>query len=257
MSCTKFYFNNLALDAVLTPETENAQFPVENIQDARRTKVFRSTTNSDYIYFDFGSAEPVDSCFLVGHTLDGLGFSGSATLELNNVATWTSGAIATITLTLDTANNLAFGELVASVNARYAKLILNSTLGYCEVSKIFIGVGENLGTENDISYPLNVTFANNSTIQKNRYGQRFVDEINEQKKFSGDLKTMTNAEVEVIHDLARQNSNTKPFFLRISNVNVFTDNDRVNGYYYLTSEPKFTYESGGFWSVSLAMEEGT
>lgn len=256
MSCTKFYFNNLALDAVLTPETENAQFPAENIQDARRTKIFRSTTNSDHIYFDFGSAEPVDSCFLVGHTLDGLGFT-TATLELNNVATWTSGAIATITLTLDTANNLAFGELVASVNARYAKLILNSTLGYCEVSKIFIGVGENLGTENDFSYPLNVTFANNSTIQKNRYGQRFVDEINEQKKFSGDLKTMTNAEVEVIHDLARQNSNTKPFFLRISNVNVFTDNDRVNGYYYLTSEPQFTYESGGFWNVSLAMEEGT
>jgi hypothetical protein len=256
MSCTKFYFNNLALDAVLTPETENAQFPVENIQDARRTKVFRSTSNSDFIYFDFGSAEPIDSIFLVGHTLDGLGFT-TASLELNSVATWVGSPGATIAITVDSANNIAFGELGSPVTFRYAKLILTSTLGYCEVSKIFIGVGENLGTENDFSYPLNVTFANNSTIQKNRYGQRFVDEINEQKKFSGDLKTMTNAEVEVIHDLARQNSNTKPFFLRISNVNVFTDNDRVNGYYYLTSEPQFSYESGGFWSVSLAMEEGT
>lgn len=256
MSCSKFYFNNLALDAILTPETENAQFPVENIKDARRTKVFRSTSNSDFIYFDFGSAEPIDSVFLVGHSIDGVGFT-TASLELNNVATWTSGAIATIPITIDTANNLAFGELVASVNARYAKLILTSTLGYCEVSKIFIGVGENLGTENDFSYPLNVTFANNSTVQKNRYGQRFVDEVNEQKRFKGDLRTMTNAEVEVIHDLARQCSNTKPFFLRISNVNIFNDNDRINGYYYLTSEPQFSYESGGFWSVSLDMEEGT
>ncbi len=256
MSCTKFYFNNLALDAVLTPETENAQFPAENIQDARRTKVFRSTSNADYIYFDFGSAESIDSVFLCGHILDGLGFT-TASLELNSVATWVGAAPSTIAITVDAENNLAFGELGTPVSYRYAKLILTSTLGYCEVSKIFIGLGENLGTENDFSYPLGITFANNSTIQKNRYGQRFVDEINEQKTFRGDLRSMTNAECEVIHDLARQCSNTKPFFMRISNVNIFTDNDRVNGYYYLTQEPQFSYESGGFWSVSLAMEEGT
>lgn len=256
MSCTKFYFNNLTDDAVLTPSTENAQFPAENIQDARRTKVWRSTSNSDHIYFDFGSVEPIDSCFMVGHSLNGLGFTG-ASLELNNVATWTSGAIATIPLTLDAENNLAFGELVNSVNARYGKLILTSTLGYCEVSKIFVGLGENTGTENDFSYPLSVTFSNNATIQKNRYGQRFVDEVNEQKRLTGEIKTMTNAEVEVIHDLARQNANTKPFFLRISNVNIFSDSDRMSGYYYLLNEPTFTYESGGFWSVQLNMEEGT
>jgi hypothetical protein len=255
MSCTKFYFRNLALDAVITPSTENAQFPASNIADARRSKVFRSTTNSDHIYFDFGAAESIDSFFMVGHTFDGLGIV-TASLELNNVATWTSGAPVTIPITIDTENDMAFGDVGTPGNYRYAKLIITSTLGYCEIGKIFIGLGSDLGTENDFQYPLSIKFSNNSTIQRNRYGQKFIDEIREQKIFGGEMRSMTNDEVEEIHDLARQCSTTKPFFMRISNVNVFNDTDRLSGYYYLRDEPEFTFDRGGYWSVKLGLEEG-
>lgn len=254
--CTKFYFNNLAESAVLNPSSENAQFPAENIQDARRTKVFRSNTNSDHVYFDFGSAEPIDSFVAVGHIIDGFGFV-SASLELNNVATWTVGAIATIPVTIDTINDIAHGELVTPVNARYAKLILTSTLGYCEVSKVFIGLKEEIGTTSDFTFPLTFQMDNKAIVQRNRYGQKFVDEIVSSKKFKGDLRTLTNDEVEMVYNLANQNSFTKPFFMRIEAAQVFTDNDRVNGYYYLVDDPSFSYEAGGFWSTSLTLEEGT
>jgi hypothetical protein len=253
--CTKFYFNNLVSGSVLNPSTENAQFPAENILDSRRTKVFRSNTNSDHVYFDFGAAEPIDSFVAVGHIIDGFGFV-SASVELNNVATWTTGAIATIAVTIDNVNGIAHGELVSPVNARYAKLIMTSTLGYCEVSKVFIGVKEEVGTDNDFTFPLTFQMDNRASVQKNRYGQRFVDEITTSKKFRGDLKTMTNDEVDMVYDLANQNSFTKPFFMRIEDAEVFNDNDRVNGYYYLTEDPSFSYDNGGFWSTSLSLEEG-
>ncbi len=256
MSCTKFYYNNLALDASLSASSENAQFPLENIQDPRRTRVFRSGDNADHIYFDFGSAEPIDSIFLVGHQLSGLGFT-TASLELNSVASWSSGAPATIAITVDAANNMAFGSINSPETYRYAKLILTSTLGYCEVGKIFIGEGTDLGTENDFTFPLDIAFNNNSTIQKNRYGQKFIDELNEQKRFGGELQMMTNEEVEIIYQMARQCSTTKPFFMRISNVNMFSDNDRASGYYYLVNEPVFLYQKGGYWNTKLVLEEGT
>lgn len=253
--CTKFYYNNLLESAVVNPSTENAHFPASNILDPRRTKVWRSTTNADHVYFDFGAAEPIDSIVMVGHIINGFGFT-TASLELNNVATWTSGAIATIPVTIDTINGIANGELVTPVNARYAKLILTSTLGYCEVSKTFIGIKEEIGTANDFTYPLKIRWDDLASISKNRYGQLFVDEVTMQKSFSGAINTMTNDEVELVYDLFKQNSITRPFFMRIETATIFNDNDRVAGYYYLEKEPEFNYVSGGFWNVGLDLREG-
>jgi hypothetical protein len=252
--CTKFYFNNLVPEAIVNPSTENALFPASNILDDRRTKVFRSTTNSDHVYFDFGAAESIDSFVAVGHTLNGFGYS-TVSLELNNVATWTSGALATISVTIDTLNDIAHGSLVTPVNARYAKLIMTSTLGYCEVSKIFIGRMEEIGT-NDLAYPLKFQMNNLGIVSKNRLGQKFFDSIASQKQFSGSIDAMTNDEVDVIYDLANQCSFDAPFFIRIEDASVFNDNDRVAGYYYLKDDPVFTYTQGGFWSTALNLEEG-
>lgn len=252
--CTKLYHNNLVPLANLIPSSENALFPAENIQDARRTKVFRSNTNSDHLYLDFGAAESIDAFLCVGHIINGLGVS-TVSVELNNVATWTSGAIATIAVTLDSLNNIGFGSLVTPVNARYAKIIMTSTLGYCELSKVFIGRMNEIGT-NDFNYPLAFSLDNKATIARNRYGQKFVDEIATQKTFKGDISAMTNTECEVIYDLVNNVSTTKPFFMRIEGAQVFSDPNRVAGYYYLKSEPTFTYSTGGFWSIGLDMEEG-
>lgn len=252
--CTKFYYNNMADVAVMTPSTENAQFPVENIQDGRRTKVFRSTSNSDYIYLDLGAAEAIDSFVTVGTPLDGFGVS-SISVELNNVATWTSGALATISVTIDNLNNIAFGSLVTPVNARYAKIIMTSTLGYCELGKIFLGEMNEIGT-NDFAYPLKYQMNNLTSVSKNRGGQKFFDVVPSQKIFSGSIDAMTNTECDVIYDLANYVSFDRPFFFRIEDAQVFSDNNRVSGYYYLKDDPVFNYSAGGFWSVGLNLEEG-
>jgi hypothetical protein len=226
---------------------------VENIQDDRRSKVFRSTTNSDHVYFDFGAAEPVDSFVAVGDYINGLGFT-AASLELNNVATWTMGALATIPITIDAVNQIAFGKIVTAVNARYAKLILTSTLGYCEVSNIFIGMEDEIGT-NDFQFPLAYKENNSAIVQTNRFGQKFIDEINVRKSFKGSIASMTNAECEIIYDMVNDRSSTKPLFMRIQDAQVFLDGNRTAGMYYLATDPEFAYTQGGFWAVSLELEE--
>lgn len=254
--CTKWYYNNLATSANLSPSSENALYPAENIQDTRRTRVWRSTTNTDHIYFDFGSAENLDSIVLVDSLFNGFGFT-TASLELNSVATWTSGAPVTISITIDNTNGIAFGKHSSTVNYRYAKLILTSTLGYCEVSKVFIGVEREVSAQVDFSYPLKYSNQDKSIVAKNRYNQIFVDSIYRFKQISGQINTMTNSEVDVLIELDNLCSTTKPFFVRFDQaaVNLMTDNDVMAGYYRLTKELEFSLSSGNYWNTSIDMEE--
>jgi len=254
--CTKWYYNNLAIDANLSPSTENALYPAENIQDTRRTRVWRSTTNADEIYFDFGAAEDIDSIVMVDSLFNGFGFT-TASLELNSVATWVMGAPVTIAITIDNTNGIAFGKHSSVVSYRYAKLILTSTLGYCELSKIFLGVEQEVSAQVDFTYPLKFGYDDKAVVSKNRYNQLFVDEVYRFKNLSGTINTMTNAEVEVLMELDNLCSITKPFFVRFDQaaVNLLTDNDELAGYYRLTKEPEFTLTSGNYWNTSLDMEE--
>jgi hypothetical protein len=107
------------------------------------------------------------------------------------------------------------------------------------------------------SYPLSFAISDNATITKNRLGQKFVDEINKQREIGGSIATMTKEEFTPILDMLKYASITRPVWLIFPEGNITEDNDQVNGYYYLKSEPKPSFVAGNFWNISLAFEEGT
>lgn len=255
--CTKWYFDNLVLDANVSPSTENAQFPASNIADPRRTKVFRSLADTAHVYFDFGAAEEIDSVILVDHTLHGFGIA-TASLELNTVASWSSGAPVTIPITVDDANGIAFGKHSSVVNYRYAKLILTSDLDYCELSKVFIGKERVISAVTDFDYPLGFKRNSAGTKTKNRYNQTFVDEVATFRSITGALKVMTNDEMDVISELDKICSNVRPFFLRFDSgeVELLNDNDEMSGYFMLANEISFQKIRGNYWETGqMTFEE--
>lgn len=256
MSCTKWYYNNLVTDASMSASSENALFPLSNISDIRRTKVFRSLTNADHIYFDFGSAEPIDSIVLVDHIFNGFGIS-TASLELNNVPTWTSGAPVTIAVTIDATNGIGFGKHISTVNYRYAKLLLTSSLSYCELSKIFIGKEAIISDAIDFDYPLKFKRDDKAIISKNRYNQAFVDEVFKVKTITGNLNTMNRDEVDVCLEMDKICSITRPLFVRFEqSVNsLLNDNDELSGYYMFKNEIDLSLVRGGYWNGTISLEE--
>jgi hypothetical protein len=62
------------------------------------------------------------------------------------------------------------------------------------------------------------------------------------------------AEVFAILDYC---SSTLPLWIIFPEGNITLDNNRLNGYYYLTGEPALSFDRGNFWSVNLSFEEGT
>jgi hypothetical protein len=250
---TKFYIYNEVTNATLIPSSVNASFPASNLKDDRRTKVFRSTSNSSDIVFDLGTSRPIDSFFIVDHTTSGFGVN-SLTLELNGTNEWSSPVFSQA-ITLDFDFGIGKAEFTEG-NYRFARLVMTSTAGYCELSNVFIGKRTEY-LDFDISYPLTLVNNNLSIISKNRYGQRFIDEVTTQRKIKGNLENMNQAEADDVISWISYVSNTIPFFVSFDGIQSLTNSNRLNGMYYLNNEPGFTLNRGNYWSCSLDLEEST
>jgi len=247
-----FLYDNLIKSATLTPSTVSAQYPVANLVDDRRSKVYRSTTNSDNIVIDLGSAKAINA-FSIVHNGTSFGVT-TVTLQLNSTNVWTSPAVTQV-ITLDTTHGIGYYIFNDNQTYRYARIVLTSSLGYCEVSKIFLGQYASIG-DLTFEYPIKYKQNNNSTVTKNRLGQRFIDLINTQKEISGSISTMTKEEVAPLLSMLDYCSFTLPIWMIFPQGNITTDNDRINGYYYLKDDPTLSFVVGNYWNTELAFEEG-
>lgn len=248
----RFYAHNLTDKATITPSSENAEFPVSNILDNRRTKVFRSTSNSTSIVFDFGTFQEIDSFAIVGHTFYGFGFT-SITLEFNNTNSWTTPAFSQ-TLTPDYEFDFCNFEFSNVQNYRYARLVLTNTEGFCEISNVFFGKRTQF-VDTDYSYPLGFRYKNLGTINKNRYGQKFVDEITLQKLLDGKIDYIASSNIDEYFEMTDLLSTTVPFFVVFDTTTIMGNMNRMNGMYYFSDESDPKLQSGNYWTDMHKLEE--
>lgn len=250
----KLYSNNLIEQAVIAASSENAQFPKENLQDYRRTKVFRSTSNSSSITFDLQETSLIDSIIIVDEPRNGFGIS-TITLELNATSDFTTPAF-TQALTLNETHGIAHAEF-AQQSYRFARLVMTSTLGYCELSKVFLG--EKIEFPNNMGIDLGWSYQDDelSTVKKNRYGQRFIDVIARQKSLSFAIRSMNADELDQIMEIYDQKGKTKPFYVRIGDDTIVNDPDRFAGVFFLESIPSVINKSFGLYDLSMSIEEAT
>jgi hypothetical protein len=251
----KFLSNNLIDSATLTASTENAQYPVSNINDPRRTKTFRSTSNSDNIVIDFGSAEEIDHFAIVDNWQNGFGVT-SITIEGNGTDSWGAPAFST-TATLDTTFGVSIKAFASAQTYRFWRIVLTSTLGYCEIANMFLGKATQI-TTNGLAYGWQ--YRNNDLSRKssNRYGQRFVDDIGTQKFLSNlQFQVMDKDEIDLVLSVYDRNREVKPFFvaLPLESDSLFNNDDRFNGFYYFNAEPRVNNINSGYYNTTLNLIE--
>lgn len=247
-----FYSDNLVDQANVTVSSENLLFPKSNLKDSRRTKIFRSNSNSDSIVFDFQETSIVDSILLVDDHRNGFGFS-IAILEMNGTNEWSDPAFSQA-ITINHAQGFAFAEFPQE-SYRFARLVLSSTLGYCEVSKVFIG--KKIAFANGMGINLGWTYQDKelSTIKENRYGQKFIDVITRQKQINFSITSMDPDELDQVLEIYDNKGSTKPFWMRLGCADMINDQDRFAGMYYMTAVPGITNRSFALYDISMTIEE--
>jgi hypothetical protein len=245
------YSENLVDQATLTASTENASFPVENIQDYRRSKVFRSTSNSDNIVLDFGSASDVNTFFIVPDKRNGFGVA-TITLEFNSSDSWGAPA-ATETITFSETHDLGFKEFTATHSYRYCRIVLTSTLGYCEIANIFLGVKNNV--VRGIKFGWSYKDAEIVNQKANRYGQIFSDIISRQKQISCSIQYMDKDNLDEFFKAYDLCGESKPFFIRIGCDEMSNDYRRFSGMVFFKDVPSVVNNNFNKYSVSMQLAE--
>ena len=252
----KFLANNLVDTASISASSVNSQFPVSNIQHDFRTKVYRSTSNNDSIVFDLGSIEDVDHVAICDNWQDGFGVT-SVTIEANGTDSWGAPAFST-SMTLDNTFGVSIKALSSTQSYRFWRLVLTSTLGYCEISHVFIGLASSIST-NGVSYGWNYRNQDLKIVGVSRYGQEYIDDITTRKELNNmSFKVMNTAEIDKIFEVYDNRRTVKPFYVKVGDDtnSIISNEDRFNGLYKLVSSPTVTNPSAfGLYDVSLSVRE--
>jgi hypothetical protein len=252
MNAFEFYSNNLIYQAKKTASSENAQFPLNNITDPRTSKVFRTNSSSDNIVFDFQETSEIDSFFIVGDKRNGLGIH-AITLEFNHLNEWAAPA-ESVAVTIDAEYNSGFTEFPVK-EYRFCRMVMTSTLPYCEIANIFLGNRLNLGRSINFNWSLKDNEL--STKQVNRYGQIFSDIIGKQRTISAALSLLDKDQLDKINYMIDFYGESRPFFVRIGCDNMVNNNLRFSGMFYFNDSPQISNPYFGRYNLSFTLNEAT
>lgn len=246
-----FFTNNLVTNANITASSVNGLFPLSNIKDPRRTKVFRSTNNSTNVVFDTLETSDIDSFLIVSNPQSGFGIS-TITIEANATDEWSAPAFSQ-TLTFSTKHGIGLLELDTMISYRFVRFVLTSSLGYCELSNVFIG--KKTVPSRGLNY--NWTYKDDelSVVKENRYGQKFSDIIGRQKLFGGTIQNLDDVNIEILNDILDRHGKTKPFFVKIGCSSIFVDPYRYTAMVFFTNIPNETNRHYKNWGFPIALEE--
>jgi len=250
----KFLANNFVDSALITATSENAQYPISNINDDRRTKTYRSLSDSDSLIFDLGMIEAVDSFAIVSNWQNGFGVT-SLTLEANGSTDFTSPAFTT-TIELDSTYGIGIKEFTEQ-SYRYWRLVCTSTLGYCELANMFIGKSDKILT-NGVGYNWAFTNKDLKNVSTNRYGQEFIDYKTTRKELTNvTYSIMDSTEMDILQNAYDNVTTVKPCFIYFPlEVDGIVSNDnRYNGMYRFISPLLVENVNSGYFNTSLALRE--
>jgi hypothetical protein len=252
----KFLALNLVESATLSASTENAQFSLNNIKHDFRTKVYRSTSNSDSVVFDLGSIEDVDHVAICDNWKDGFGVT-AVTIEANATDSWSSPSFST-SMTLDSTFGISIKELSSEQSYRFWRLVLTSTLGYCELSHVFIGKATQI-TTNGISYGWGYLNKDMKKTGTSRYGQEFTDVIGKRKELTGlSIKVANTTEIDKIFEVFDDRGTVNPFYAVMGDGTntIISNENRLNGIYKFTTEPRFINPTApGLYDITFSLRE--
>ncbi len=167
------YLNLIDAGSAPTALTTDLLYPVENMQNQRLAKRWRSTdASAQTIVVNLGSAQAVDTLAILGHNLQ---VSATVIVEAHTSDSWGTPALSAITLTYNAGAILKY--LAAAQTFQYWRYTLNdptNTDGYVEVGRPWLGTFLAIDPSSLDSFT--VTKKRSDTVTHGRDRQKYATE---------------------------------------------------------------------------------
>lgn len=255
MSGITFLSENLIKNAEieLTSGTENAQFPLANIQVDSPSIKFRSLETTCVIQIDLLTTRSLDFIAVAADPLESFQVN-SITARTSTTTDFTSSPV--YTLDLSTVQTIGFVNFT-QVSHRYVEITLNSSGDFTELGSIFIGKGLNIPLNSLSISSFKYGYDDRSSVRQNKYGQKFIDQTNLTKILSGDIEFCTKEEQELIDDMLIEHGKTLPLWVIVdSNEDAMNEgNFKLTIYGYLDNDISWSAAGGQLYSTSVDVKQ--
>jgi hypothetical protein len=249
----RFFYNNyLDLAAtVQTYATQNDSFPASNVENAQRTRIYRTgaTVAAEYLKWDLGSAKTPTHLIILDHTI-----LATATLGIDRNTTDSfpaaSGAVTWTT-------SYIFHAIASPTSKQWWKLLITkaSSAETFDIGRMFLGVAVTLTDKVDFG-GFTKEIVDLSVTQKSVGGQSYTDQRDQYRMFKLRFSRIPQADADAITTLFETVGTHTPFFMQI-------DED-LSGefieplYVKFAKAPKFqdsAFDSGFYYDTAIEVEE--
>ena len=211
----------------------------------------------EWILFDLGSAQNIDSFIMLFDPQVAPKFSNSATLKIQGNASnaWTSPSV-NVTVAVDSTYNVITKYWSSSQNYRYWRVSIvdptNSYL-YVEVPKIVFGLNKNL--TRSISKGFQSVIQDLSVVQSTEYGHRFIDQFPIQRSFKFKLANMPYTDAKILDAMYKRSGSSIPVFAHLSSGSLYDTNHLLVYGWLSNGNQTLEHVAQNFFTSELALTE--
>lgn len=225
-------FNYVFQDnVVLSASTSNTNFPVSNLADPRRTRVWRSNgvaAAGESVVIDLQSAEEIDSFAIVFDPASGIKYSETAVIRLQANATnsWATPAV-NVVVTPDDERQVLTHFFTSAEEYRYWRVLIvdvGNPYGYIEIPKILLCKATVLAQNPEIGWTYSVD--DDSRVTRTPYGQEYVDNYNIKRGFKFNFKAMSFDDFEDLLQIYERLGNAGHLAICLDTTSLMFDKDR-------------------------------
>lgn len=198
---------------VITPSSEDVNFPASNLKNPLRSKVLRTTGVDDQsVVFDLITSEYINSVVVLWPKENGVKLSNSVNLRIQANATneWSSPAVDQV-LTVDNTYEVASHFFSGNGGSyRYWRLFIDDPTNpydYIEIGMVWLGLSIDIdNAQNGFKYQLEDT----SIINRNDFGHEYVDEYPTIATLDISYQYLDYDVIKVLEETFRRNGTRKP-----------------------------------------------
>lgn len=243
-----------ATDLIIEDLKENPYFPLSNIKHDFSTKVFRTLDGISTVQFivDIKATAPIDACLVKGSNIDGFGVT-SILLEGSGTLDFATPAVS-VNLELNHENNLGHAFFTES-DCRYWRFTLSNSGNYVELANVFLGRGIYL-QNNNIDYGWKYQNEDNSKIERNRYGQAFIDKANNIKSLQLKFNLLTKDELKILNEVFERHGKFEPVWIILDpDETIYEDMELFAGQFYFKERPEYLNSGFSLYNVDFSLNE--
>ena len=250
-------FCNLS-NVTFTASSEDSEFPVENLRDQLRSKVWRTTSvTSQSVIVDLQTSESVDSICVLFRANQPIRLTGGAIIRIegNASSNFTSPLFSQV-MTLDNNAGLISAFFSTPETHRYWRLFIDdpgNPYGGLEVSQLVIGGSEKF---DGVSRGFKWQIVDPTITQRTRFGQQYSDIYPTRKKFPFEIPVETFANAERLMNFYEQVGKSEAILVALDPEEIiYGEKDRFLLWGNFTSDFEAADIPSTFFTMPFAVEE--